>query len=456
MAAPFPEVDAALAKIASDNPSTQLVEAAVKLLSTVVANIVKAPDEPKFRALKKSYKQVEASLLPCRGAVALLAAVGFRTETVEGTPKFVLAAERVDGAKLEYARSKLASGSVLEAKAAKAQGAVAAAKEAKEAAYQKQQAEKREDQRARERERQRVEQQRQEFLARQQQEREARAAAAAAPRPAAAAPAAAAPAAVAAPAAPAAAAPAAGEAAAASSSSRRKKAAPKRTAPAPAAAPAPDPAAAVAAAAQQAAASAASAAADAAEAEANKLLKRKQDAEFAAATAEFQGAAKKKRRTFTPEDAALRIKGTHKSQSAQDSAGQYGVVGRTAEASARQNAVGEGRFAITEKKVAAANGGGFKLRVVYRLANGKTEAEETVQGFDRGQLAEVFRHFTAGGTARSRSRRPQPERVAAQCASQAPEVWWSVVHAFAGDVVGGLEELLTPPPLTEAEGGGAA
>ena len=32
----------------------------------------------------------------------------------------------------------------------------------------------------------------------------------------------------------------------------------------------------------------------------------------------------------------------------------------------------------------------------------------------------------------------------------------SVVHAFAGDVVGGLEELLTPPPLTEAEGGGAA
>eukprot|EP01045_Picozoa_sp_COSAG04_P042031 COSAG04_NODE_13076_length_621_cov_0.908046_1_plen_181_part_01 len=159
---------------------------------------------------------------------------------------------------------------------------------------------------------------------------------------------------------------------------------------------------------------AASAAADAAEAEANKLLKRKQDAEFAAATAEFQGAAKKKRRTFTPEDAALRIKGTHKSQSAQDSAGQYGVVGRTAEASARQNAVGEGRFAITEKKVAAANGGGFKLRVVYRLANGKTEAEETVQGFDRGQLAEVFRHFTAGGTARSRSRRPQPERVAAQ------------------------------------------
>ena len=71
MAAPFPEVDAALAEIAYDNPSTQLVEAAVKLLSAVVANIVEAPDEPKFRALKKSNKQVEASLLPCRGAVAL-------------------------------------------------------------------------------------------------------------------------------------------------------------------------------------------------------------------------------------------------------------------------------------------------------------------------------------------------------------------------------------------------
>mgnify|MGYP004270714899 CR=1 FL=1 len=60
--------------------------------------------------------------------------------------------------------------------------------------------------------------------------------------------------------------------------------------------------------------------------------------------ADKKKAAKKKRRTFTPEDAALRIKVTHKSQSAQDSAGQYGVVGRTAEASARQNAVGEGRF----------------------------------------------------------------------------------------------------------------
>ena len=35
--------------------------------------------------------------------------------------------------------------------------------------------------------------------------------------------------------------------------------------------------------------------------------------------------------------------------------------------------------------------------------------------------------FVSGGTARSRSRRPQPERLAAACAGQAPELWWSLV-----------------------------
>ena len=60
------------------------------------------------------------------------------------------------------------------------------------------------------------------------------------------------------------------------------------------------------------------------------------------------------------------------------------------------------------------------------------------------QLAQVFQCYIAGATSRSRSRRPQPDRVAAACAAQAPEVFWSLVHAFDGDVTGGLEQLLVP------------
>ena len=97
---------------------------------------------------------------------------------------------------------------------------------------------------------------------------------------------------------------------------------------------------------------------------------------------------------------------------------------------------------VTERKVAAANGGGAKLEVLYKLANGRSESQETVQKFDRVQLQEVFQHYLAGGTARSRSRRPQPDRVASACASQAPEVWWSLAHAYEGDVLGGLVELM--------------
>ena len=58
----------------------------------------------------------------------------------------------------------------------------------------------------------------------------------------------------------------------------------------------------------------------------------------------------------------------------------------------------------------------------------------------------MFQCYLAGATSRSRSRRPQPERVAGACAAQAPEVFWSLVHAFDGDVVGGLEQLLEPTP----------
>ena len=64
---------------------------------------------------------------------------------------------------------------------------------------------------------------------------------------------------------------------------------------------------------------------------------------------------------------------------------------------------------------------------------------------------QVFQCYLAGATSRSRSRRPQPERVAGACAAQAPEVFWSLVHAFDGDVVGGLEELLEPTPDVDAK-----
>eukprot|EP01043_Picozoa_sp_COSAG02_P024787 COSAG02_NODE_1368_length_13029_cov_83.912142_11_plen_70_part_00 len=63
---------------------------------------------------------------------------------------------------------------------------------------------------------------------------------------------------------------------------------------------------------------------------------------------------------------------------------------------------------------------------------------------------QVFQCYLTGATSRSRSRRPQPERVAGACAAQAPEVFWSLVHAFDGDIVGGLEQLLEPTPGASA------
>ena len=48
------------------------VEAAIALLLKVIGNIISTPAEPKFRKLKKTNKQVEAKILPCRGALQLL------------------------------------------------------------------------------------------------------------------------------------------------------------------------------------------------------------------------------------------------------------------------------------------------------------------------------------------------------------------------------------------------
>lgn len=70
------------------------------------------------------------------------------------------------------------------------------------------------------------------------------------------------------------------------------------------------------------------------------------------------------------------------------------------------------------------------------------------------QLSQVFQCYLTGATSRSRSRRPQPDHVAAACAAQAPEVFWSLVHAFDGDAVGGLGQLLAlEDGGTSGEGG---
>jgi hypothetical protein len=126
------KVDEALATIATAKQDKAIVEAATALLTKIVANILKSPDEDKFRQLKKTNKQVAASLLPCRGAVALMASLGFRTETIDGVDKLVLTSERLDLDRLEYARGQLASGAVLRAKDAHEQGERAAALQARQ------------------------------------------------------------------------------------------------------------------------------------------------------------------------------------------------------------------------------------------------------------------------------------------------------------------------------------
>ncbi len=345
----YSDVDVAVDKIVSDNASVDVIKSAVKLLGTVISNILKEPQEPKFRSLKKDNKAVAAKILPCRGALQLLVSIGFRS--AEGV--LTLAEERVEEARLNHAHAELAS--VMEKKAASDASAKQAAAAAKAAQYAEQQRLQREDQLARERERQRMAEQRQELSARRAAEAHRRehvqnvstTAASEVPRSSS----------------------SVEVATVASTSSRRKKAAPKRSVPV---------------ASQPAAAPAAAAAAEA-EAEISQAVKRKQATEMEAAVAEFQQP--KKRRRFSPEDAAARIKGTHRSQNTNDASGAYGEVGRNAEASARENAVSERKYAVTEKKIAVANGGGAKLEVVYRLANGKSEAMDTVQKFSRHEVS---------------------------------------------------------------------
>eukprot|EP01043_Picozoa_sp_COSAG02_P071111 COSAG02_NODE_12865_length_1479_cov_62.097826_1_plen_375_part_10 len=358
----YSDVDVAVDKIVSDNASVDAIKNAVKLLGTVISNILKEPQAPKFRSLKKDNKAVATKILPCRGALQLLVAIGFRS--AEGV--LTLAEERVEEARLNHAQAALAS--VMEKKAASDASAKQAAAAAKAAQYAEQQRLHREDQLARERERQRMAEQRQELAARRAAEAHRRehvqnvqtTAASAVPRSSS----------------------SVEVATVASTSNRRKKAAPKRSAPVTS-----QPLAASAETA--AAAAAAEAAAAEAEAEISQAVKRKQATAMDAAVAEFQQP--KKRRRFSPEDAAARIKGTHRSQNKNDASGAYGQVGRNAEASARENAVSERKYAVTEKKIAAANGGGSKLEVVYRLANGKSEAMDTVQKFSRREVSCLLR-----------------------------------------------------------------
>ena len=92
-------VDAALTKIAEENVQMEVVQGAVVLLGKVLANIVATPEEAKFRALKKANKQVAGKILPCRGALALMISVGFRS----ADEVLTLADERLDVEKLQYA-----------------------------------------------------------------------------------------------------------------------------------------------------------------------------------------------------------------------------------------------------------------------------------------------------------------------------------------------------------------
>ena len=131
-ASPHAKVDEAFATMATAKQDAAVVTAATALLTKIVANILKSPDEDKFRQLKKTNKQVAATLLPCRGAVALMASLGFRTETVDGVDKLVLAPERLDLERLEYARGQLASGAVLRAKEAHEQEEKAAVLQARQ------------------------------------------------------------------------------------------------------------------------------------------------------------------------------------------------------------------------------------------------------------------------------------------------------------------------------------
>ena len=163
-AADFTDIDAALAKITNDNVDTVagnryllrvvpagLVEGAVKVLVKVLGNIVTNPGEAKFRRLKKTNKMVEGKLLPCRGAVQLLIACGFRS--ADGV--LSLADDKVDLSRLEYAVDRL--GRLEEDKQAVVGDEAKAAEAARTALFKQQQEAKREEAQVKLAERQKVE-----------------------------------------------------------------------------------------------------------------------------------------------------------------------------------------------------------------------------------------------------------------------------------------------------------
>jgi hypothetical protein len=164
----YPAVDAALLSITTNNKSSSLrivppdlVAAAVKLLTTVLQNVVKSPGEPKYRALKKANKHVAAKILPCRGALQLLTACGFRNVN----EVLMMTEERVELAKLQYAIARL--GRVGSGRAEEEASAVAQAQAERAALYRKQQEERAEDRRVKAVERRRLDEQRAEFSRRQ-------------------------------------------------------------------------------------------------------------------------------------------------------------------------------------------------------------------------------------------------------------------------------------------------
>eukprot|EP01046_Picozoa_sp_COSAG06_P066990 COSAG06_NODE_17152_length_958_cov_1.440047_1_plen_318_part_11 len=146
---PYPAIDAAMLNMMTNNVSNPLrvvppgfLEASIKLLQKVLANILAEPAEQKFRSLKKTNKQVAAKILTCRGALQLLTACGFRS--ADGV--LTLADDSVDVPKLEYAQSRL--GGVGAEKAAAEEGAAKAAEEARVALYKQHQEDRRVDREA--------------------------------------------------------------------------------------------------------------------------------------------------------------------------------------------------------------------------------------------------------------------------------------------------------------------
>ena len=127
----FPRVDEAFENINKNNISTAIrpvppdtVPNAVRLLEKVLGNVASSPQEAKFRSIKKANKQVAAKILPCRGALQLLAACGFRS--ADGV--LTLPDDRLDIPTVQYALRRLG------AMEGEKQAVAAAAAEAAEAA----------------------------------------------------------------------------------------------------------------------------------------------------------------------------------------------------------------------------------------------------------------------------------------------------------------------------------